>query len=585
MNKQPLYATIIALALGGCGAGNPAPEVAQADPHADRPYVPSSLYSEFKTAGEHTSEYSAFLSATQAQQDEKYTLSADYYLKALRADPESRFVADRAFFQLLYGGQVEQAAVLAEKMLADGLAQDDDLILLMAILKAYLSGDYQTSLDRIQGLQGGFSFLISPIATAWCYAALDDVERAVEALRPLVEDQRLKLIAEEQIAYILDYSKRFDEAKAAYKALTETRGASLQPVVAYSYMLYRTGKAKEGRMFLSEQLKIRGNNTYLLREGARISKGKAPSEIIATPNGALGMVFFRLSSEFSQSNTTDPAVLYGRIASYLLPKSADVFYLLGSILEEGENPEAAAAAYNRVPLESGLRGLADIRRIEVLRRGGYIDVAEGLIKNFLKKRPDDIGMLIALADIAQQRESYEESITYYDEAINQIASPKGTDWYMYFARAVSYERLGNWARAERDLKTALEISPDQPGVLNYLGYSWIDRGEHVEKAKAMIEKAAAARPDDGFITDSLGWVHFLIGEYEDAVRVLETAVKLEPDDVTINDHLGDAYWRVGRKIEARFQWRHAIDSGAEGEELAKIQDKIDNGLPELAPKE
>lgn len=580
MNKQPLYATLLALFLSGCGADKSSPETMQGGAQAVRPYVPSSLYSEFKTSTQDASEYSAFLAATQAEQDDKHSLSANFYLKALQADPESRFVADRAFFQLLYGGGVTQAADLAENMATKGLSDEDDLVLLLATLKAFREGRYTVALERSSRQKGGFSFLISPITQAWCHAALGDIDAAKEALSPLVADSRLKTIAEEQYAYMLDYTEHYDLAGEAYQELASKNDGSLQPIVAYTAMLYKRGRQKDGRAFLSSELAKRQSNTYLLREGARIAKGEGPSENMASPDGALGMVFFRLSSEFSQSNSTQPAVLYGRIASFLLPGSADVFYLLGTVLEQGSNPEAAAAAYNKVPIDSGLRSLADIRRIEVLRRGGYAKVAEGLILQFLKKRPGDISMLIALGDILQQREEYEESIIHYNKAINAASLPRTTDWYMYFARAVSYERLGQWPEAEADLQRALEVNPDQPGVLNYLGYSWIDRGENVEKAKKMIEKAASARPDDGFITDSLGWVHYLTGDYEKAVHVLETAVKLEPDDVTINDHLGDAYWQVGRRIEARFQWRHAIDSGAEGDELARIQEKIENGLAE-----
>jgi tetratricopeptide (TPR) repeat protein len=576
MIKKPLLATLLTIVLAGCGAGKQEPEAMSVSP---RPYVPTSLYSEFKREEGGSAQYGPFLAAMQAQHDEKHRLSANFFLEALEADPGSKFVADRAFFQLLYGGDVEQAAELAEALIAKDGDSDADLVLLLYALKAFKAGDYEAALERFQNQTGGFSFLITPIGSAWSHSALGDYDAAYAALAPLRGDKRLKSIADQHNAYILDYMDRFDEAEAAYQVLTAEAGSALQPVVSYSYMLYRHGKNKQAREYLSKQINRFGGNTYLLREGARIAQGKAPVQVAATPIGAAGMVFYRLASEFAQSKTTQPAVLYGRIASYLMPSSADVYYLLGTVLEEGRNPEAAAAAYNRVPMDSGLRGLADIRRIEVLRRNGKIDAAESLIKVFLRKRPNDSSMLIALGDIAQQREDYSESISYYDRALDVIGEPRATDWYIYFARAVSNERMGDWGKAERDLKKALAISPDQPGVLNYLGYTWIDRGENIAEAKGMIEKAAAARPDDGFITDSLGWVHYLTGDFQLAVTVLEKAVRLEPDDVTINDHLGDAYWRVGRKIEARFQWRHAIDSGAEGDELAKIKDKIEYGLP------
>ena len=128
---------------------------------------------------------------------------------------------------------------------------------------------------------------------------------------------------------------------------------------------------------------------------------------------------------------------------------------------------------------------------------------------------------------------------------------------MFYFRGICYERSKQWPQAEADLKKALQLYPDQPLVLNYLGYSWIDQGVNLDEGMNMIRRAVEQRPDDGYIVNSLGWANFRIGNYDEAVKELERAVELKPDDPTINDHLGDAYWRVGRVLEARFQWSHA----------------------------
>ena len=130
------------------------------------------------------------------------------------------------------------------------------------------------------------------------------------------------------------------------------------------------------------------------------------------------------------------------------------------------------------------------------------------------------------------------------------------------------------------MRKALELQPEQPHVLNYLGYSWIDQGINLDEGMKMIKRAVDQRPDDGYIVDSLGWAYYRIGNYEDAVKNLERAIDLKPEDPTINDHLGDAYWRVGRTLEAKFQWAHARDLKPEPEELPKIEAKIENGLPD-----
>src|SRR5213078_2154909 len=147
-------------------------------------------------------------------------------------------------------------------------------------------------------------------------------------------------------------------------------------------------------------------------------------------------------------------------------------------------------------------------------------------------------------------------------------------------RGICNERSKQWASAEGDFKRALELSPEQAHVLNYLGYSWIDQGVNLDEGMRMIRRAVEQRPDDGYIVDSLGWAYYRIHNYDEAVKQLERAVELKPEDPTINDHLGDAYWRVGRVLEARFQWSHARDLKPESEDLAKIESKLKSGLVE-----
>ena len=579
MIKLPLFATILILALGGCATERKSSGVG-----SGMAPVPTSLRSEFNTVDENASFFGPFLAATQAQQDAEYRKSAEFYLQALKADPNSRYVADRAFFQLLYGGRTEKAAELASQLAAQDVSKDDDLVQLMHVLGAYKNEDWPLVRERLVRYgNAGFGFIVTPLLRAWSYGAEGNVEAAEAALVPLFEDKRLKSIAEEHTAYIFDHLEQYETAKERYVALTQADPpVSLQPAIAYAHMLYRTGEKREAIQFLGGQVTRFRNHNFLLREGSLITNGGRPTQLAATPRGAAGMVFFRLATEFAQGKSAQAAILYARIAAYLVPEVSDVHFLLGRLLAEDGNNDAAAAAYNNVPLDSPVRRLADARRIDVLQAGGRGELAEKLIRNMLGKTPNDMGMLVGLGDLLQRREAYEDSIKYYDRAIATIKKPKQSDWYVYFARAISYESLGNWLQTERNLQQALKINPEQPGVLNYLGYSWIDRGMHIAKAKGMIERAAASRPNDGAITDSLGWVHFLTGDYSAAVTALEKAVRLEPDDITINDHLGDAYWRVGRTIEARFQWQHAIDSGAKGAERAAILEKLEAGLPELS---
>jgi len=571
---QPLKSLAFALALVGCASQG-------SDPDTLAP-APSALHSEFNAVDADNTMYGPFVAATLAQQNEQHASAAHYFLQALNADPESGFVADRAFFQLVYAGRMDEAAALAVKMQHSENPVEDDLLHLMYVLEAYQQENWAEVRERLAEQQGaGYGFLITPILSAWSYAAEDDRVAASKALAPLINDPRLGVIGQEHYAYILDHLGRYDAASAAYQTLaSDERPASLQPLVAYADMLTRTGKEQQAREFLGEQTKRFGDNRFLLREGMRITGGFGPSQDATNPRGAAGLVFYRLATEFAQSQSQQAAIVYLRVASYLTPEVSEIYFLLGNLLEQIDTPESAVAAYGAVPQTSPLKPLAELRRIGALRSAGRDDEAEALLRAALRDAPKSSAHLSALADLLCDEEKFEEAVHYYSQAIGQIRSAQQSDWFIFFARGVCYERLGNWQQAEADLKTALQLNPGEASVLNYLGYSWIDRGENIDEAKAMIEQAVAEQPDDGFIVDSLGWVHYLTGDYLAAVEYLEKAVRLEPTDPTINDHLGDAYWRVGRKIEARFQWRHAMDNSPSDDERKSLLEKLELGLEE-----
>ena len=545
--------------------------------------VTNTLRSEFAVVKTEGSQYGSFVAASLAQSDSEFATSAKYYLQALQIDPDSKFVADKAFFQLVYAGRLDDAATVAVGMAVKAEpGSSDDLVSILYVLEAFKRNDWAGVRQRVGEVEmSGFGGLMSPLLEAWSYVAEGDLAAADRSLAPMMVDQRLKPIADEHRAYMLDHLQNFDMAQTQYLLLADAaQPVSLQPFVSYAHMLARTGRIAEARSFLGKQAKRFDNNRFLLREGMLIAAGRTPSQPSANPRGAVGGMFYRLAGEFSRTSSPQAAVVYLRIASYLTPEVADIYFMLGNLMDQLDKPQAAAEVYASVPRTSGLRQAADERLINALRRAGRVDEAEDRLRTSLRDNPKNPSYLISLGDILREREDFPESILYYAQAISLNDQVKRPDWFAYFARAVSYEQLDDWPSAEADFLRALELSPEEPSVLNYLGYSWIDRGMNVAKAKGLIEKAVKQQPDDGFIVDSLGWVNFLTGDYAAAVTLLEKAVRMEPDDVTINHHLGDAYWRVGRRIEARFQWQHAIDSKPDADELTELLDKLDMGLPE-----
>jgi Flp pilus assembly protein TadD len=198
----------------------------------------------------------------------------------------------------------------------------------------------------------------------------------------------------------------------------------------------------------------------------------------------------------------------------------------------------------------------------------------------IKEHPDDLEAIMALGNVLRGHKKFAECADVYSKGVATIARPEKANWVIFYFRGICYERSKQWPKAEADLKKALELFPDQPHVLNYLGYSWIDQGINLDDGMTMIKSAVQQRPDDGYIVDSLGWAYYKLGNYEEASKNLERAIELKPEDPTINDHLGDAYWRVGRVLEAKFQWAHARDLKPDPEDLPKIEEKLKAGLPE-----
>src|SRR6266852_5599164 len=246
-----------------------------------------------------------------------------------------------------------------------------------------------------------------------------------------------------------------------------------------------------------------------------------------------------------------------------------------------KKPAMAIKVYERMPASSPLKRNAQIQLATNLDAADRSDEAIKILKGVTAEDGKDIEAVMALGNIERGRKKFADCVQTYSQGIDVL--PQGNDkanWIYYYYRGICEERSKQWSKAETDMRKALELQPEQPHVLNYLGYSWIDQGINLDEGMKMIKRAVDQRPDDGYIVDSLGWAYYRIGSYEDAVKNLERAIDLKPEDPTINDHLGDAYWRIGRTLEAKFQWAHARDLKPEPEELPKIEAKMENGLPD-----
>jgi tetratricopeptide (TPR) repeat protein len=318
-----------------------------------------------------------------------------------------------------------------------------------------------------------------------------------------------------------------------------------------------------------------------------IENGEKPEQQVTDATQGAASVLFSVGSALNRQGAEEMVSLYLQISHALDAKSADTIILLGGIAEKLEQPKQAIELYGRVPEGSPMRRISELQLGLTLAQTGDVTGAREHLKALLESDPTDIRSYIAYGSVLSDAKDYAEMAKVYDKAVDVIGpAPRPTDWSVFFQRGIAYERLKEWDKSEPNFKKALELNPDQPQVLNYLGYSWVDMNRNLKEGMDLIRKAVELRPDDGYIVDSLGWAYYRLGQYEEAVTELERAVQLRAGDAAINDHLGDAYWRVGRKLEAGYQWQRALTMKPELTEIPKIEKKISEGLgPAEAPPE
>ncbi|NNH31331.1 tetratricopeptide repeat protein, partial [Rhizobium sp. SEMIA 4085] len=310
-----------------------------------------------------------------------------------------------------------------------------------------------------------------------------------------------------------------------------------------------------------------------------IEKGEKPEQQVRNAAQGAAAVLFSIGSALNRDGAEDIVSLYLQTANTLDPNSADTLVLLGGIAEKQEQTDRAIEFYRRVPENSPMRRISELQLGLALAQGGKTDEARKHLKALIVSDPKDVRSYLAYGSVLSDAKDYAEMAANYDKAVEVIGPlPRRADWTVFFQRGIAYERLKKWDQAEPNFRKALDLNPDQPQVLNYLGYSWIDMNRNLDEGLTMIKKAVDLRPDDGYIIDSLGWAYYRLNRYDDAVAELEKAAEIKAGDATINDHLGDAYWHVGRKLEAVYQWNRALSSEPEETEIPRIKDKIANGL-------
>jgi tetratricopeptide (TPR) repeat protein len=551
----PLVLLALAAAVAGCASTTAEPNAPSAK---DNPY-------------------GVYLSARLAASEHDIPDAASLYSQSLAQDPNNPELLDRAFLYAAISGNLDEAVSLARRITAGDT--ENRAARLALVVDALKRGDYKGARDEVaKSGKGPFTALTLSLLDAWAAQGEGDTDAAIAELKGLTKEGGTETLVAYQSALVYDVAGRNDQAAAAYLQTLQA-GLSPRAAEAYGRFLERTGKGADARAFYTKLLADASVKPIAVQGLARLDQGQTPDRLVATPADGAAEALFGIAASLTDQANADTAVLcYLQFALALSPDFDLAKIELADRYEALDKFNEAIAVYKAVSASSPYKTDAEVQiAVDENRAGRNKDAVADLL-TITRDRPNNVSAWTSLGDVYRSAENYKSAADAYDHAVKLLNPVTRDDWPLFFARAVAEEQSARWDLAEADLETALKLSPDQAQVLNFLGYSWVDRGQHLAEALNMLEKARALSPYDGYIVDSVGWAYYRLGRYDDAAKTLENAVLLVPGDSTINDHLGDAYWRVGRKLDAHFQWSHALAFGPDAGEKSKLEKKLESGL-------
>ena len=519
-----------------------------------------------------------YLAARHAGAQRDTASAADYYASALARDPDNEVILDRAFLLQLADGQVEEATDRAREIIRR--TPHKNFPHLIIGLSEYRDGNYTVARANLErSADGPFSTLASTLLIAWTHHAEGQTDDALELIDNFNSNPAFDIFRFYHRGLINEQAGRVEAAERDFQATLDSGGAnSIRAIQAYGQFLERQGKTQKALDLYAEFSRAAPNHPLIQVAFERINKNQKPGLLVKDPNAGAAEVLYGLASALARDRSIDLPFVYLQLTLYMQDDIDVALLLLADLMEAVGRWEEAADVYARIPEDSGIYSHAQLQIAFNLQRMEKPGEAVRFLRRVTDRRPDDMDAVVALGDLLRSRQDYDESAEVYAQAISLAGDPQRRHWSLYYARGIAYERSGRWEDAERDFLFALELEPDQPLVLNYLGYSWVEQRQNLDQALEMIRLAVELRPSDGYIVDSLGWAHYQLGQYEIAVEHLEQAVSLRPDDPVINDHLGDAYWKVGREIEARFQWKRSLGLEPEDDQIPLIRQKLDEGM-------
>lgn len=529
----------------------------------------------------------SFLAAQVAIGDNDDTAAVQFLERAYALDPENEKIKQDYFVALVGNGKLEEAAEIIRA--TEKLGNSKNLAGYVMAAESMRKRSWKNAIDALKDVAGvDLDKTLREITHAWALQGEGKTDEALARIEELEGPEWITVMKNYHLGLIANAGGKNEIAAEKFQAVIDNRAVIsvltetyIRAVEAMVRNRSQAGKPEKAKEVLEYGLSLLPSHTPFTTIKADLNNKKTLKPLLTTPQQGMAELFYNIATAIRRDGAGSFAKNYLQISHSLAPKSDVIQIALAELYLQQGDYEKSNSYYDSVSENSPFLRIAKLERATNLSRLDKKEDAIEALKALIESEPDDLIGYTTLGSVYAREERYREAADIYDKAVGIIGIPESYHWNLFYRRGIAYERLKEWDKAEPNFLKSLELSTNQPEVLNYLGYSWVDQGINLDEGMDMIRKAVDLRPRSGFIVDSLGWAHFRLGQYEEAVQELERAVALMPQDPTVNDHLGDAYWKVGRKLEATFQWKIALATKTPPDNPDEIKRKLEEGLEKV----